>query len=112
MIVGDTKMYTPADTWVKVLEGYHFAYYLDKGANTAWVNLASGEYEGTQKATLTAVTNNSGAQLVYTTDGSTPTANSTKVASGTKIDVTGNMTLKVGLLIGSTVSGIVTRSVR
>lgn len=110
VIVGDTKMYTPADTWVKVLEGYHFAYYLDKGANTAWVDLASGEYEGTQKATLTAVTNNSGAQLVYTTDGSTPTANSTKVASGTKIDVTGNMTLKVGLLIGSTVSGIVTRT--
>ena len=110
VIVGDTKMYTPADTWVKVLEGYHFAYYLDKGANTAWVDLASGEYEGTQKATLTAVTNNSGAQLVYTTDGSTPTANSTKVASGTKIDVRGNMTLKVGLLIGSTVSGIVTRT--
>ena len=110
VIVGDTKMYTPADTWVKVLEGYHFAYYLDKGANTAWVDLASGEYEGTQKAILTAVTNNSGAQLVYTTDGSTPTANSTKVASGTKIDVTGNMTLKVGLLIGSTVSGIVTRT--
>ena len=48
--------------------------------------------------------------MVYTTDGSTPTANSTKVASGTKIDVTGNMTLKVGLLIGSTVSGIVTRT--
>ena len=77
---------------------------------TAWIDLASGEYEGTQKATLTAVSSNSNAQLVYTTDGSTPTANSTKVASGTKIDVTGNMTLKVGLLIGSTVSGIVTRT--
>lgn len=110
VMVGDTKMYTPADNWVKVLEGYHFAYYLDKGANTAWIDLASGEYEGTQKAMLTAVTSTAGAQLVYTTDGSTPTANSTKVASGTKIDVTGNMTLKVGLLIGSTVSGIVTRT--
>ena len=110
VMVGDTKMYTPADNWVKVLEGYHFAYYLDKGANTAWIDLASGEYEGTQKAMLTAVTSTAGAQLVYTTDGSTPTANSTKVASGTKIDITGNMTLKVGLLIGSTVSGIVTRT--
>lgn len=110
VVVGDTKIYTPDESWVKVLEGYHFAYYLDKNANTAWIDLASGEYEGTQKATLTAVTSNSGAQLVYTTDGSTPTANSTKVASGTKIDVTGNMTLKVGLLIGSTVSGIVTRT--
>jgi alpha-amylase len=59
---------------------------------------------------LTAVTATAGAQLVYTTDGTTPTANSTKVASGTKIDIAGNMTLKVGLLIGSTVSGIVTRT--
>ena len=110
VVVGDTKLYIPEATWIKVLEGYHFAYYLDQDANTAWVDLASGEYEGTQKATLTAVTANAGAQLVYTTDGSTPTANSTKVASGTKIDITGNMTLKVGLLIGGAVSGIVTRT--
>lgn len=110
VVVGQTELYTPADSWCKVLSGYHFAYYLDKNANTAWVDLASGEYEGTQKATLTAVSSNSNAQLVYTTDGSTPTANSTKVTSGTKIDITGNMTLKVGLLIGSTVSGIVTRT--
>ncbi len=110
VVVGDTKLYTPEATWIKVLEGHHFAYYLDQNANTAWVDLASGEYEGTQKATLTAVTATAGAQLVYTTDGSTPTANSTKVASGTKIDITGNMTLKVGLLIGGAVSGIVTRT--
>lgn len=110
VVVGDTKLYTPESSWTKVLEGYHFAYYLDQNANTAWVDLASGEYEGTQKATLTAVTATAGAQLVYTTDGTTPTANSTKVASGTKIDIAGNMTLKVGLLIGSTVSGIVTRT--
>ncbi len=110
VVVGQTNMYTPEATWIKVLEGHHFAYYLDQNANTAWVDLASGEYEGTQKATLTAVTATAGAQLVYTTDGSTPTANSTKVASGTKIDITGNMTLKVGLLIGGAVSGIVTRT--
>ena len=110
VVVGQTNMYTPEASWIKVLEGHHFAYYLDQNANTAWVDLASGEYEGTQKATLTAVTATAGAQLVYTTDGSTPTANSTKVASGTKIDITGNMTLKVGLLIGGTVSGIVTRT--
>ena len=110
VVVGQTNMYTPEASWIKVLEGHHFAYYLDQNANTAWVDLASGEYEGTQKATLTAVTANAGAQLVYTTDGSTPTANSTKVTSGTKIDITGNMTLKVGLLIGGAVSGIVTRT--
>jgi alpha-amylase len=110
VVVGQTSLYTPEASWIKVLEGYHFAYYLDKNANTAWVDLASGEYEGIQKATLTAVTATAGAQLVYTTDGSTPTANSTKVASGTKIDIAGNMTLKVGLLIGGAVSGIVTRT--
>ena len=110
VVVGQTELYTPADSWIKVLSGHHFAYYLDKGANTAWVDLASGEYEGTQKATLTAVTATAGAQLVYTTDGSTPTANSTKVASGTTIDIAGDMTLKVGLLIGGAVSGIVTRT--
>ncbi len=110
VVVGQTNMYTPEASWIKVLEGYHFAYYLDQNANTAWVDLASGEYEGTQKATLTAVPATAGAQLVYTTDGSTPTANSTKVPSGTKIDITGNMTLKVGLLIGGAVSGIVTRT--
>ena len=110
-VVGkDANQYTPSGNVVKVLSGHHYAYWLSTSMETAWIDLASGEYEGTQKATLTAVTSNSNAQLVYTTDGSTPTANSTKVASGTKIDVTGNMTLKVGLLIGSTVSGIVTRT--
>ena len=101
--------YTPNARFVKVLSGYHYAYYMNKSMETAWVDLPSGEYEGKQQATLTAVSNNSEAQLVYTTDGSDPTAQSTKVASGTKIDVEGAMTLKVGLLIGSAVSGIVTR---
>ena len=101
--------YTPNARFVKVLSGYHYAYYMNKSMETAWVDLPSGEYEGKQQATLTAVSNNSEAQLVYTTDGSDPTAQSTKVASGTKIDIEGAMTLKVGLLIGSAVSGIVTR---
>ena len=101
--------YTPNARFVKVLSGYHYAYYMNKSMETAWVDLPSGEYEGKQQAMLTAVSTNGDAQLVYTTDGSDPTVQSTKVASGTKIDVEGDMTLKVGLLIGSTVSGIVTR---
>ncbi len=102
--------WTPSDDFVKVLSGYHYAYYLSKSMETAWVDLPSGEYDGQQKAMLTAVSTNSSAQLVYTTDGTTPTASSTKVASGTTINIDGEMTLKVGLLIGSTVSGIVTRT--
>ena len=112
-VVG-TGAYTPTDnSFVKVLQGYHYAYYLDKGLETAWADLSSGEYEGTQEVMLTAVSKNSSAQLVYTTDGSAPSAtNGTKVASGTKISIpmNGETTLKVGLLIGSTVSGIVTRT--
>ena len=103
--------YVPTnENFVKVLSGYHYVYYMEKSMETAWIDLPSGEYEGQQQATLTAVSANSGAQLVYTTDGSTPTASSTKVASGTKIAVEGDVTLKVGLLIGGTVSGIVTRT--
>ena len=103
--------YVPTnENFVKVLSGYHYVYYMEKSMETAWVDLPSGEYEGQQQATLTAVSANGGAQLVYTTDGSTPTASSTKVASGTKITIEGDVTLKVGLLIGGTVSGIVTRT--
>ena len=111
-VVGsDANSYIPTNNnFVKVLSGYHYVYYMEKSMETAWVDLPSGEYDGQQKATLTAVSANSGAQLVYTTDGSTPTASSTKVASGTKITIEGDITLKVGLLIGGTVSGIVTRT--
>ena len=110
-VVGkNPEAYNANSNYIKVLSGYHYIYYLKKSMETAWVDLPSGEYEGQQQATLTAVSANSDAQLVYTTDGSTPTASSEKAASGTKITIEGNMTLKVGLLIGSTVSSIVTRS--
>lgn len=102
--------YSANANFVKVLSGYHYIYYMEKSLNTAWADLPSGEYEGKQQVLLTAVSTNSDAQLVYTTDGTEPTAQSNKVPSGTKIDVEGDMTLKVGILIGSTVSGIVTRN--
>ena len=102
--------YTPNAKFVKVLSGYRYVYYMSKSMNTAWVDLPSGQYDDAQQAMLTAVSTNGDAQLVYTTDGSNPTASSKKVASGTKITIDGDVTLKVGLLIGTTVSGIVTRT--
>ena len=111
-VVGKTaSSYSPSESsWVKVLSGYHYAYYVDKTANTAWISHASGSYEGTLKVLLSAVTN-SNAKLVYTTNGSDPTASSTQVTSGTEISIPkGTTTLKVGLLVGSTVSGIQTRT--
>ena len=61
--------------------------------------------------TLTAVSQTEGAQLVYTLDGSTPTAsNGTRVADGSSINISSKTTLKVGLLINGAVSGVITRN--
>ena len=98
------------NTWKKVLEGYHYAYFLPVSMNTAYVDLATGEYTGEQKALLTAVTTQD-AELVYTLDGQDPTADNTKIASGERITIPeGTTTLKVGLLIDGQVSGITTRT--
>lgn len=108
----DLSGYTPSTSeWTKVLEGYHYTYYLNNSLETAWVDKASGTYSGAQKVTLTAVSTDANAKLVYTTDGSNPTASSTSVASGTQIDIPADteMTLKVGLLTGGTVKNIITR---
>ena len=96
--------------YTQVLSGYHYAYWMQNSMETAWVNRGSGDFTDAFDVTLTAVSATSGAQVVYTTDGSTPSAsNGTKAASGTKIKISTTTTLKVGLLKGSTVSGIVTR---
>ena len=97
--------------WVKVLEGYHYAYYLPTTMETAYADLSTGIYQGEQKVRLSAVTASDGVQLVYTTDGTNPTATSTKAANGSTITIPiGTTTLKVAMLIGSTVSGMVTRT--
>ena len=110
-VVGsNATSYEPGTRWQRILSGYHYAYFLAKTAELAWVDLPSGEYDGAQSATLTAVSEDEGAQLVYTTDGSEPTAQSTRVASGTTITIpAGTTTLKVGLLKGGNVSSIITR---
>lgn len=81
-------------------------YYLSNNSETAWADKASGEYEEGFKVALTAVSKNTSAKLVYTTNGSDPTASSTQATSGTSIDISSSCTLKVGLLINGTVSGI------
>ncbi len=95
---------------VEVTKGYGYRLYMSKNCETAWVDKASGKYEDTFDARLTAVTATSDAQLVYTLDGSTPTANSPQVASNATVHITQPCTLTVGLLKGSEVSGIVTRN--
>lgn len=107
VVVGNnTKAYTPSADYAQILEGYHYRYYLSKSAETAWCNIPSGEYEAGFKAKLTAVSQNSNAKLVYTTDGTDPTAKSKQVASGNTINIDETCTLKVGLLSNGTVTGI------
>ena len=111
-IVGpNAKKYTASNAYAELLNGYHYRYFMPKKANLAWVDLPSGDYEGTMKAKLVAVTNADDAQLVYTTDGTEPTARSKKAKSGEEIEIPfGETTLKVGLLINGAVSGILTRT--
>ena len=97
--------------YTEILRGYHYRYLLSNSSNVAWVDLPSGHYDDAQKARLTAVSSQPGAQLVYTTDGTTPTAQSRKAASGTLVDIpAGTTTLSVGLLVGTTVSAVITRT--
>ena len=111
VVVGNESKLTPeTDQWTKILSGYHYAYYLANTMETAWADQGSGDFSEAFDVTLTAVSANNGAKLVYTTDGSDPTSSKgTKVEAGTKIKIEKTTTLKVGLLVGSTVSGIITR---
>ena len=97
--------------WTKILSGYHYAYYLASSMETAWVNKGSGEFSDPFDVELTAVSNTDDAQLVYTLDGTEPSAtNGTPCLSGTLLHVDATMTLKVGLLVNGVISGIITRT--
>ena len=111
-IVGpNANKFAAPNSYAELLNGYHYRYFMPKKANVAWVDLASGDYEDTMKAKLVAVSNEDNAQLVYTTDGTEPTASSKKAKSGEELEIPfGETTLKVGLLMNGAVSGILTRN--
>lgn len=111
-IVGpNANKFAAPNSYAELLNGYHYRYFMPKKANVAWVDLASGDYEDTMKAKLVAVSNEDNAKLVYTTDGTEPTASSKKAKSGEEIEIPfGETTLKVGLLIDGVVSGVLTRT--
>jgi len=114
VVVGNNanQLIVPTSRYTKLLSGYHYAYYLTNDAETAWVDKASGQYEVENlKVNLTAVSAHAGAKLVYTTDGTEPTASSVQVASGTEVTLPeGETTLKVALLAGGVVGKVITRS--
>jgi alpha-amylase len=107
--MGNTSYTIPA-TYVLVVSGNNYRLALSKSTETAWASKPSGTYDGAFNVTLTAVSQTEGAQLVYTLNGSEPTAsNGTIVADGSSINISGSTTLKVGLLTGGAVSGVITR---
>ena len=104
----DAAKYAGETGYTKILSGYHYAYFLSNDAETSWTDVPSGSYEEGFKTTLTAVSQTERAKLVYTLDGSTPTAKSTTVESGKEISINGTCTLKVGLLVNGEVRNIAT----
>jgi len=107
VVVGSGMSEPSAKAYTKILSGYHYAYYLEPSAETAWIDKASGTYNAAFNAKLTAVSASSDTKLVYTLDGSTPTASSTQAESGSTIAIDHSCTLTVGLLKDGTVSGII-----
>ena len=108
-VVGpDAATYQPNGSWVKVLSGHHYAYYLPKSMETAYVDLPSGTYEGTQQAYLSAITTKGDSKITYTLNGEKST---TAVPSGFILQLpVGKNTLKVSLSIDGKETGTIERT--
>lgn len=102
--------YTPSNDFTLAVSGNAYKVYASKSLETPWISIPSGEKEQAFQVTLTALSTDTAAKLVYTTDGSEPTPSSKAVASGTGITINASCTLKVGLLSGGKVKNIVTRN--
>ena len=110
----------PGADWQLVQSGTNYSFYITKGID--WENSekigkivgfpvidkASGVYANS--VTVTIKPSMASTTLVYTTDGTTPTASSQQITSATTLTFTENTTLKVGVLMDGEVSGIVTRN--
>ena len=103
--------YATPSTYVDVASGTNYRLALSKTTETAWASVPSGTRQDPFNVTLTAVSQTSEAQIVYTLDGSEPTAtNGIVIASGSSVPINKCLTLKAGLLINGTVSGVITRN--
>ncbi len=107
--MGNT-VYTIPSSYVLVVSGTNYRMALSKTTETAWASVPSGTHQDPFNVTLTAVSQTAGAQIVYTLDGSEPTAtNGTVIASGGIARINKCLTMKAGLLINGAVTGVITR---
>ncbi len=96
--------------YVQILKGDNYTYYLSRDTETPWASKPGGTYTDAVNVMLTAVSTDTNAQLVYTLDGTTPTASSTKVATGSAVTISESCVLKVGLLTNNTVKNVISRN--
>ena len=72
VVVGDVsanEANVNSQQWAKILEGYHYAYYLPTSLETVYADLPSGTYEGEQQVRISTVSAHDNAQLTYTLNG-------------------------------------------
>ena len=107
-VVGDNPEWYNVDgsEYKEILSGKGYRYYLNRGANTVWMDVPDGTYEGSVRVKFTAVSNYSDAKIVYTTDGTTPTSRSRKVSNGATTTINSSCTVTAGILHNGNVYGI------
>ncbi|MBO7379590.1 MAG: chitobiase/beta-hexosaminidase C-terminal domain-containing protein [Bacteroidales bacterium] len=104
--------YNVAANYIQILSGKNYKYYVLNTLEAPWIGKGSGSYTEGETVTvpLIAISADANAKLVYTTDGTDPTATSTAVTSGTELTITSDAVLKVGLLSGGIVRNIQSRT--
>ena len=104
--------YNVSNTYQEVLSGKNYKYYVLKTIEAPWIGKGSGVYSVGESVAvpLLAISQDANAKLVYTTDGSEPTASSPALESGSELTFTATTTLKVGLLSNGVVSNVQSRT--
>ena len=111
-VVGNTpQSYNVSKTqYTEILSGKGYRYLLNRSTNTVWMDVPDGTYVAPLEVKITAVSSLSGAKIVYTLDGSTPTPDSPQMTSGATLDIESTCTLTAGILSAGKVQGIQQRN--
>ena len=104
--------YNVSNTYQEVISGKNYKYYVLKSIEAPWIGKGSGVYNVGESVDvpLLAISEDPNAKLVYTTDGSEPTASSPSIESGSELSFAVTTTLKVGLLSNGVVKNVQSRT--